>query len=258
MNDPAAPAPTPSTPVVAILPLRGRSQRVPGKNRRPLAGRPLYHHILTTLHGVAEIGSIVVNSDDPDLLEEAAAAFPGIIPLRRPDRLAAPEASMNAVLCDTLDRLSPDANTVLLQTHATNPFLSVETISAAIAAFRSAGHVCDSLFSVTRRHVRLWDSTGRAINHDPARLLPTQDLPAVFEENSCLYLFTAASLRRLGTRIGARPRLFETPPLDSLDIDEESDFTVAEALAQSRAFAQSQSESDACTGIGTGPPGQPL
>jgi CMP-N-acetylneuraminic acid synthetase len=219
-----------SGPVTAILPLRGTSQRVPGKNRRPLAGRPLFHHILETLFAVPDIAVVVVNSDDPAVLDEAAAAFPGIHPMRRPAALSAPDTSMNAVLRDAVDRL-PSAGGVLLQTHATNPFLTAATIAAALAAFRRARPERDSLFSVTRRQVRLWDAGGRALNHDPARLLPTQDLPPVFEENSCLYLFTPRGLRTHGTRIGAAPLPFETPPLESLDIDEEADFILAEALA---------------------------
>ncbi|KAA5604307.1 acylneuraminate cytidylyltransferase family protein [Roseospira marina] len=219
--------------VTAILPVRGTSERVPGKNRRPLAGRPLFHHILATLRRVPAIGTVVVNSDDPALLDAAKAAFPGIVTLRRPPALSAPETSMNAVLRDTVDRLAQDGadGGLLLQTHATNPFLTAGTITAALAAFRDAAPAYDSLFTVTRRQVRLWDGGGQPINHDPARLLPTQDLPPVFEENSCLYLFTAASLRAHGTRIGARPLLFETPALESLDIDDPADFALAEALA---------------------------
>ncbi|WP_299443931.1 acylneuraminate cytidylyltransferase family protein [uncultured Rhodospira sp.] len=222
-------APTALSPVTAILPVRGTSQRVPGKNRRPLAGRPLFHHILTALLRVPEVTTVVVNSDDPALLDEAERTFPGIVPMRRPASLSAPETSMNAVLRDALGRVP--SHGLILQTHATNPFLAPATMSAAIAALRAAWPDHDSLFTVTRRQVRLWDADGRPVNHDPARLLPTQDLPPLFEENSCLYLFTAETLRARRTRIGARPLLWPTPPLDSLDIDEEADFTLAEALA---------------------------
>jgi len=230
-SDPKAP---PLAPVTAILPMRGTSVRVPGKNRRDLAGRPLYHHILATLLSVPGIATVVVNSDDPALLDETAAAFPTIDIMARPPALSAPETSMNAVLRDAVDRLSDDSG-LMLQTHATNPFLTAATIGDAIAAFRRAWPARDSLFSVTRRQVRLWDAAGRPLNHDPARLLPTQDLDPVFEENSCLFLFTAEGLRTHGTRIGAHPLLFETPALESLDIDEPADFTLAEALAAHRA-----------------------
>ena len=92
----------------------------------------------------------------------------------------------------------------------------------------------DSLFSVTRLQTRLYDSKGKAINHDPSVLLQTQDLPPVYEENSCIYLFTAESLRKNKTRIGANPILFETNPEESWDIDEEIDFKLAELMILAR------------------------
>jgi len=88
----------------------------------------------------------------------------------------------------------------------------------------------DSLFSVTALHTRLYDAGGRPMNHDPAVLLRTQDLPPVYEENSCLYLFDAATLRARGNRIGARPLLYPIPKIEAWDIDEEADFVIAEAL----------------------------
>ncbi|MFZ3070830.1 MAG: acylneuraminate cytidylyltransferase family protein, partial [Anaerolineaceae bacterium] len=75
---------------------------------------------------------------------------------------------------------------------------------------------------------------GRAINHNPAVLLRTQDLPPVYEENSCLYLFTRETLASRRNRLGERPLLFEIPPEEAWDIDEELDFTVAEVLLKER------------------------
>jgi len=208
--------------------MRGASQRVPGKNRRPLGGRPLFHHILDTLRIVPDVDRVVVNSDDPALLDEAQAAFPGILVQRRPAVLSAPDTPMNAVLVDAVTRLEWSA-ALILQTHATNPFLSAETIAAALEAFRAASPPHDSLMTVTRRQVRLWDAAGRPVNHDPGRLLPTQDLAPLFEENSCLYLVPGETLCARRNRIGVRPLLWPTPPLESLDIDNEADFALAEA-----------------------------
>jgi len=83
---------------------------------------------------------------------------------------------------------------------------------------------------VTRWQTRLYDAEGKAINHNPKELLRTQDLPPVYEENSTLYLFTRENLLKYHHRIGERPLLFEVPALEAVDIDEESDFAIAEAL----------------------------
>jgi CMP-N-acetylneuraminic acid synthetase len=88
----------------------------------------------------------------------------------------------------------------------------------------------DSLFSVTRKHVRFWDSLARPINHNQNILLRTQDLPPIFEENSCFYVFTKSILERKHNRIGDRPFLFEMPEIEAQDIDVEFNFIVAELL----------------------------
>ncbi|HEX9014277.1 MAG TPA: acylneuraminate cytidylyltransferase family protein, partial [Anaerolineaceae bacterium] len=92
----------------------------------------------------------------------------------------------------------------------------------------------DSLFGVTRVQTRLWDAQTRPINHDPAILLRTQDLPPVFMENSCLYLFTRPLLERRRNRIGEHPLMFEIDAAEAWDIDEELDFAVVDCLMRKK------------------------
>jgi CMP-N-acetylneuraminic acid synthetase len=92
----------------------------------------------------------------------------------------------------------------------------------------------DSLYSVTRLQTRLWDRLGRAINHDPEDLIQTQDLPPVFEENSCIYIFTGQTLLSRRNRLGERPLMFEIDSSEAWDIDNELDFQIAEFLFNQR------------------------
>jgi len=229
--------------ITAILPMLGQSRRLPGKNRRLLDGRPLFHHILSVLDAVPDIGEILVTSDDDALLKAAAATSERVRIHRRAPEVSHPDTSMNRVLRDVVDALSIPDQRLLLQTHATSPLLRPQTIAAAIQAFRAARPRCDSLFSVTRRQVRLWDIEARPLNHDPERLLPTQDLAPVLEENSALYLFTGQGLRQHGRRIGAVPMPWETPPLESIDIDTADDFALAEAVLARRGSTAHQADS---------------
>jgi CMP-N-acetylneuraminic acid synthetase len=96
----------------------------------------------------------------------------------------------------------------------------------------------DSLFSVTRRQVRFWDQLGRAINHNPAILLQTQDLPPVYEENSCIYIFTRQNLINRLNRLGERPYMFEMDAAEAWDIDDELDFSITEFLMQQQQKAR--------------------
>jgi CMP-N-acetylneuraminic acid synthetase len=219
--------------VVALLPMRHASVRVPGKNYRPFAGRPLYHHILEGLRACPRIAEVVIDTDSDLLREDAEKHFPGVIVLERPEHLRPDTTPMNDVLLNTISQIEAD---FYLQTHSTNPLVRPGTIDRAVGALLEAYPIHDSLFSVTRLQTRLWDQLTRPVNHNPAILLRTQDLPPIYEENSCLYLFTGATLRGRHNRIGERPLLFEIERLEALDIDEELDFRVAEFLFHQRAL----------------------
>ena len=211
--------------ITALIPMRHHSQRVPGKNYRLLDGKPLYQHILLTLQQCPEITCIAVDTDSEEIIQGLQRSFPEVVIIARPDALKADNIAMNDILLYDVSQVPAD---LYLQTHSTNPLLTSATISKAIHTLLGAMPVKDSLFSVTRLQTRLYDAQGKAINHDPKVLLQTQDLPPVYEENSCIYIFTAESLKKNKTRIGDAPILFETSPDESWDIDEEIDFKMVE------------------------------
>jgi CMP-N-acetylneuraminic acid synthetase len=207
--------------------MRHESERVPGKNYRELAGRPLYSHILVALSSCPEIERIVVDTDSPTVRDGVRAEFPGVLLLERPEHLRDGQVPMNDVLLHDAGQVEAP---YYLQTHSTNPLLRAETISRAIALYFEAYPRHDSLFSVTRLQQRLWDADVRPVNHDPRLLIRTQDLPPVYLENSCLYLFERERFLVSGNRIGQSPMLFEIGAEEALDIDDEVDFRLAECL----------------------------
>lgn len=219
------------TKLTALVPMRHHSQRVPGKNYRPLAGKPLYQHIIETLLAVPEINQIVVDTDSDPVLNGLREGFPQVQVIVRPQYLRADDIPMNEILIHDTAQFPAD---FYLQTHSTNPLLKAETISRAIQLLITNYPTHDSLFSVTRWQTRFYDQDGNAINHNPRELLQTQDLPPLYEENSCLYIFTRANLLKNRHRIGDRPLMFEIPRLEAVDIDEESDFQLADILMRMR------------------------
>jgi CMP-N-acetylneuraminic acid synthetase len=214
-------------PLAALVPMRHHSQRVPGKNYRPLAGKPLYQHIIETLQAVPEIAEVVVDTDSEPVLDGLRQHFPQVKIIERPKHLRADTVSMNEILLYDTSQVEAD---FYLQTHSTNPLLKSATISRAIQTFLADYPSHDSLFSATRLQVRLWDANGHAINHDPNILLQTQDLSPVYEENSCLYIFSRENLARRRNRLGERPLMFEMDAAEAWDIDEELDFAFTEFL----------------------------
>jgi CMP-N-acetylneuraminic acid synthetase len=207
--------------------MRHHSQRVPGKNYRPLAGKPLFHHILETLLSVPAIEQVVVDTDSEPVMQGLRQDFPQVTVIDRPEKLRADDVPMNDILIYDTGQVQAD---FYLQTHSTNPLLRPETVTRAIETFMAAYPGKDSLFSVTRWQTRLYDQHGRAINHDQSVLIQTQDLPPVYEENSCLYLFTRQNLLNRHHRIGERPILFEINAAEAWDIDEELDFAITDFL----------------------------
>lgn len=223
--------------LAALVPMRHHSQRVPGKNYRPLAGKPLFHHIIQTLLAVPEVDLVMVDTDSEPVMDGLRKYFPQVQIIDRPQQLRADDMPMNDILLH--DTAQVDAE-FYLQTHSTNPLLQADTISRGIQTFFTDYPKYDSLFSVTRLQTRLYFPDGRAINHDPAVLIQTQHLPPVYEENSCLYLFTRENLIKKHHRIGDKPFLFEIDANEAWDIDEELDFDICNFLLGKRLSEESK------------------
>jgi len=212
---------------LAIVPMKAHSERVPDKNIRDFNGKPLFYWIFKTLSQVSAISKTVLDTDSERIADMVMEYFPGVVVSMRPERLRGDFVSTNALIEHIL-KLFPGQE-FFLQTHATNPCLHAVTIRRAIDVFM-ADTEHDSLFSVTRLQTRLFDKTFKPLNHDPYRLLRTQDLDPVYEENSNLYLFSRSSFAETGGRIGKKPLLFEMHRLEAYDIDTEEDFVVAQIL----------------------------
>jgi len=219
------------TRMAALVPMRHNSERVPEKNFRPLAGRPLYSYILETLLQVEAVESVVVDTDSAVIKAGLAAEFPNVIVLDRPESLRAPDVPMNDVILWDIQQVPAEH---YVQTHSTNPLLTAETMARGLALYFDSLGSHDSLFSVTCWQKRLWTPEGEPLNHDPGELIQTQNLPAIMEENSCLYVFSRQGMLARQNRIGARPLLFEIGADEAWDIDDPIDFQIVENLLRSR------------------------
>lgn len=215
--------------IVALLPIKARSERISGKNFRSFAGKPLFKWILEALLSVDEIDNVVINTDARQQLIDNGLVESGRILIRdRDSELCGDLVSMNLIISNDVNNVPAD---IYLMTHATNPLLSTETISSALEQFIKESSQYDSLFTVNKVQSRFYKKDLTAVNHDPGNLVRTQDLEPWYEENSCLYLFSKNSFQKTKARIGEKPLMFEIPKLESVDIDEPDDWEKAEALA---------------------------
>jgi CMP-N-acetylneuraminic acid synthetase len=211
---------------IALVPMKSHSVRVKNKNIKDMAGRPLFYYILDTLEKCKYISSICVNTDSDVIKDLICKDFEDINIISRPENLRGDSVPMNDIINYDISQVKGD---YFLQTHSTNPLLKSKTIDKAIEFFMSHKE-CDSLFSVTKLQKRFYDSDGDPINHDPKKLINTQELPPLFEENSCMYLFTRKSFEVNRNRIGEKPHMFEIDKIEAIDIDDEFDFELVKNI----------------------------
>ncbi len=209
--------------VKALVPMKHNSERVKGKNFRKIGGKPLYHWILESLSRSKYIDEIIINTDSNLIAEDASKNF-NVTILRRPDYLLGDMISMAPLTKYDLSQTDGD---YFLQTHSTNPLLTTNTINKAIETYFSLRQH-DSLFTVTPLKTRFYWQDGRAVNHNPDKLIRTQNLPVIYEENSCIYVFSRKMFAERCHRLGKNPYMMPIDRIEAIDIDDEDDFLMAE------------------------------
>ena len=215
--------------ITLLLPMKGNSERVPNKNLKLFNGKPLFHAVIDELIKSKYINKVVINTDSDLIAESAVNAYKDLIVIhKRPENIQGDFVSMNKIIEYDLNNSDSD---IYIQTHSTSPLLAIKSLDSAIDKMISKETDFDSIFSVTKIQTRFYDKNGDPFNHDPKELLRTQDLEPLFEENSGFYIFTKDSFKNADNkRIGLSPLMFEIDKIEAIDIDEPSDFIIAEAI----------------------------
>ena len=176
------------------------------------------------------IDQVVINTDAKHiLLENGLVESDRVVIRERKPELCGDLVSMNLILADDIAAVPADT---YLMTHTTNPLITRETIGKALSMYGDGMPEYDSLFSVNKIQTRFYREDMSPVNHDPDNLIRTQDLEPWYEENSCLFIFSAESFAKTNARIGKTPQMFITPALESVDIDDPEDWEMASALAE--------------------------
>ena len=211
--------------IVALVPMKEHSERVPNKNIRQLGGKPAFHWILGAISQSKYVSQIVINTDSKEIAKSALENFDVTI-LERPKFLLGDMVTIQPLIEYDLSQTEAE---FYIQTHSTNPLVTADTLDRAIEVFfGQSDH--DALFSVTSTKTRFYWPDGSGINHDPRELIRTQDLQPIYEENSCIYIFSKTTNMKTGNRLGVKPMMFPMDRLESVDIDDIEDFYWAEFL----------------------------
>ena len=216
---------------VALLPMKANSERVKGKNFRNFNGKPLFRWMLDTLLAIEDIDEVIINTDARHVLADNGLVDGPRVRIRdRRPEICGDFVSMNLVIADDIANVPAD---IYMMTHTTNPLLSEASIRGSLATYQRglAEGTGDSVFTVNKFQTRFYRADSSAINHDPKVLLRTQDLEPWFEENSNLYVFSAASFASTNARIGQRPLMYEMGRSEGVDIDDQESWYMAEAMS---------------------------
>jgi N-acylneuraminate cytidylyltransferase len=213
----------------AIIPARGGSVRVPGKNIRPFCGSSLLELKIRQLLAVPEIDRVTANSDSLEIMLVARKCGAHIV-TREPrvvDSLA-----MGPVYVSMARQSQAD---VLLIANCTNPLIETDTIRRMIAEHRGGRY--DSVNSAHRLQDFLW-WRGQPLNYSPTEQPRSQDLEPAFALNFAVNLIRREGLIRGGSIVGQNPLLYELDEVQALDIDTELDFACAETMYGKRHVLQ--------------------
>lgn len=207
---------------VVLLPIKLNNQRVPGKNiKRFSDGTPLMALIQQACLKSQKVDEIYVYCSNPDVKEYI---LPGVKYLQRPDFLDTDQANSNDIIREFIKTVDAD---IYVETHATGPFTTAESIDACIEAVASGNY--DSAFLAKKIQEFLWQD-GTAMNFDIQHFPRTQDLKTIYSEAPGAYVFTRETFEKYDRRVGMKPYIHEISEIESRDIDYPEDFEIANAI----------------------------
>ncbi|WP_207454689.1 acylneuraminate cytidylyltransferase family protein [Herbiconiux sp. SYSU D00978] len=216
--------------VVAIIPARGGSKGVPGKNLRPVGGVPLIVRAVTSARSAASIDRVVVSTDDTDIAMLARAAGAEVV--ARPAELSGDTASSESALLHALDTLGEEPEvTVFLQ--ATSPFIDPADLDAAVGRVLTGEN--DVVFAAFETYAFLWrvgEGGAEGVNHDRRTRPRRQDREPSFQETGAFYVLRTAGFRAAGHRFFGRVGVALTDERRALEVDTLEQLELAQAVAR--------------------------
>lgn len=207
--------------IVAIMPIKLKNERCPGKNTRPLGTKPLLQHELDNLKATGLCDSINVYCSDPAVVPFLPE---GVDFVRRPEFLDLPTSNFTQIFESFMAEVDAD---IYVYAHATAPFITVDTMRECIEAVKSGEY--DSAFCAVKLQDYLWQD-GEPLNFDASNLPRTQDLKPIYQETSGVYALRKEVFQNFRRRIGEKAFIKEVSFKEAIDIDNPEDFELAEAL----------------------------
>ncbi|MFG2297660.1 cytidylyltransferase domain-containing protein [Streptomyces sp. NPDC048603] len=228
-----------SSAVTAVIPARGGSKGIPGKNITPIGGVPLVARAVRACLAAEHVTRTVVSTDDPAIAAVAIAAGAEVV--ERPAELAADQSSSESALLhalDTLEERHGEPVGVLVFVQCTSPFITTREVDETVLAITRDG--ADSAFTAVPFHGFVWRTSpdgapaghsADGVNHDKAFRQRRQDRHPEYLETGTVYAMRVDGFREHGHRFFGRTQLVPTAPERAIELDEPGDLDRARALA---------------------------
>ncbi|AFZ36134.1 N-acylneuraminate cytidylyltransferase [Stanieria cyanosphaera PCC 7437] len=217
--------------IIALIPARGGSKGLPGKNIRNLSNKPLIAHSIIDAKEAEFIDKVYVSTDDSEIAEISREYGAEII--NRPDELAGDTVSSESALSHAVEQIESTgvAIDLVVFLQCTSPIRTGIDLDNAIKKVKTEG--ADSLLSVSPSHRFLWqevDGIAQSINYDYRCRPRRQDMQPQYVENGSIYIFKPWVLKQFNNRLGGKIALFPMIEAASWEIDSIFDFEIAESL----------------------------
>lgn len=203
------------------MPIKLNNERCQGKNTRILGNKPLLQHELDNLLLTNLCDSVNVYCSDEAIIPYIPK---GVNFVKRPQFLDLPTSNFTQIFESFMADVDAD---IYIYSHATAPFITVDTMIQCIDAVRSGEY--DSSFCAVKLQDYLWQN-GEPLNFDATNVPRTQDLTPIYQETSGVYVFTKEVFMKYKRRVGSRPFIKEVSFKEAVDIDNPEDFELAEIM----------------------------
>ena len=223
--------------ILAIIPARGGSKGIPRKNIRALAGKPLIVHTILAAKASRYIDRCILSSDDEEIIS-VARGMGCDVPFVRPPELASDTADGLAVVRHALEAL-PEKYDYVVNLQPTSPLRTSADIDGAIELCVGAGaRACASVAEAEESPYWMLTRDGAGHSHYivSAETIPLrrQLAPKAYSLNGAIFVTAVPHLMAGGTDVEDGMLTYVMPPERSVDIDEEADFALAEAILARR------------------------
>ena len=210
---------------VVLIPLRGGSKAIPQKNIKYFAGKPLFLWVTEAAINTPNIDEVFISTESEEIKRVVLKYNLNVKIINRPQELAQDNSSTEDVLIHFSEKESFDT---VITIQATSPLLSSMDLESALALFRKSNY--DSMLSVVPNKRFYWTENGSPINYDPTARPRRQEFEGNYLENGAFYITKREILKKHRNRLGGNIGLFKMPEETGVEIDDENDWIMTEAI----------------------------